>query len=69
MFNNPIDMLKMIKDPKNFVMNYVKNNNNPILNNLVNELEKGNNKAVEQFADNMLKEKGFDLNDLMKNIK
>lgn len=67
--NNPIEMLKMIKDPRGFVMDYVKKNNNPILNNLVQQVEKGDNKAVEQFADNMLKEKGSSLNDIMDFLK
>lgn len=67
--NNPIEMLKMIKNPKEFVMNYMKQNNNPVLNNLVKEIEKGNNEAVEKFANNMLKEKGTSLNDIMDFLK
>lgn len=67
--NNPIELIKAIKNPKEFVMNYMKQNNNPILNNLIQEAEKGNNKAVEQFANNILKEQGMDLNELMKNFK
>lgn len=67
--NNPIEMLKMIKDPRGYVMNYVKNNNNPILNNLVQQVENGDNKAVEEFANNMLKEKGSSLNDIMDFLK
>lgn len=67
--NNPLDMIKMIKNPKGFVMDYMKKNNNPILNNLVNEAEKGNGQAVEKFANNFLKQQGLDLNEIMKTFK
>lgn len=67
--NNPLDMLKMIKNPKQYVMDYMKQNNNPILNNLVQEAEKGNNQVIENFANNMLKEQGLNLNDIMNNLK
>lgn len=67
--NNPIEMIKMIKNPKGFVMDYMKQNNNPVLNNLVQQVEKGDNQAVEQFANNMLKEKGTSLKDIMDLLK
>lgn len=67
--NNAIELLKMIKNPKEYVVNYAKSSNNPILNNLISEAEKGNNKAVETFANNVFKEKGIDINELMKLIK
>lgn len=69
MFNNPLQMIKMIKDPKGFVMDFMKQNNNPILNNLIKEAEKGNNQAVETFANNLLKQQGMDLKDIMNNLK
>lgn len=67
--NNPLEMIKMIKNPKQYVMDYMKQNNNPILNNLVQEAEKGNNQAVETFANNILKQQGMDLNDIMNSLK
>lgn len=67
--NNPIEIIKAIKNPKQYVMDYMKQNNNPILNNLVQEAEKGNNQAVETFANNLLKQQGMDLNDIMNNLK
>lgn len=69
MFNNPLQMIKMIKDPKGFVMDYMKSNNNPILNNLLKEAEKGNEKAIEDFANNLLKQQGMNLNDIINNLK
>lgn len=67
--NNPLEMIKMIKDPKKYVMDYMKQNDNPILKNLVQEAEKGNNQAIETFANNILKQQGMDLNDIMNNLK
>lgn len=67
--NNPIEMIKAIKNPKEFVMNYMKQNNNPILNNLINEAQKGNTQSIEQFANNMLKEKGLNINDILNSLK
>lgn len=69
MFNNPLQMIKMIKDPKGFVMDYMKSNNNPILNNLLKEAENGNEKAIEDFANNLLKQQGMNLNDIINNLK
>lgn len=67
--NNPIELIKAIKNPQKFVMDYVQQNNNPMLNNLVKEAQNGNTKAVEDFANNMLKERGMNLNDIMNNLK
>lgn len=67
--NNPLEMIKMIKNPKKYVMDYMKQNNNPILNNLIQEAEKGNTQAVESFANNMLKEQGVNLSDVMNSLK
>lgn len=58
--NNPLDLLKAITNPKQFVMNYMKQNNNPILNNMIEQAEKGNTKEVEQIARNLCKERGMD---------
>lgn len=74
--NNPMqfmNMLKGIKNPKDAVINMVKSNNNPMVKNLVEMAEKGDNKGVEDFARNILKEQGRDfdseMNEFMKNFK
>ena len=58
--NNPMDMLKAIKNPKKYVMDMMQNNNNPILKNLVNMANTGNQKGVEEFARNLYREQGRD---------
>ena len=61
--NNPIqlmNMMKSIKNPKEAVINMVKSNNNPMLKNLVEMAEKGDNKGVENFARNLYAQQGRD---------
>lgn len=75
---NPIDMLKVImnknKNPKDIIKNVMlKGNSNPMITNLIDMAEKGNNKGVEQFARNIFKEKGKDFDkefeDFMNQIR
>lgn len=67
--NNIMDLIKMIKNPKEYAMGLVKQQNNPMLNNLVQMAEKGDTKGVENFARNMFKEKGEDFDKIMSNFK
>lgn len=45
---------------KQMVMSLIKSNSNPLFSNLIDMAEKGNQKGVEQFARNFLKEQGRD---------
>lgn len=67
--NNPIEMLKMIKNPEQYVRNIAKQQNNPILNNLIKMAEGNNQKDVENFARNVLKEQGQDFDSIMDLFK
>ena len=58
--NNPLQMLKMIKNPKQFAMNIIQKNSNPIFSNLVEMANKGDTKELENFARNVCKEKNID---------
>lgn len=58
--NNPLDMLKMIRNPKQYALNMAKQMNNPILSNMIQLAEQGKTKEVEQIARNIFKEKGID---------
>lgn len=60
---NPMSMFKMFmsknKDPKEILKNYMlQDNSNPMLKNLIEMVENGNTKGVEQFARNLFEEKG-----------
>lgn len=68
---NNIELIKKFMGkgmtPKGIVMQMM--GNNPIFTNLINMAEKGDNKGVEEFAKNILKERGFDLNKELANFK
>ena len=74
--NNPIEMIKSvmgISNPKDIVMKLLSQNNNPIFNNLMQMMEKGDDKGIEQFARNICKEKNIDFDkqfgEFMNNFK
>lgn len=68
---NPADIVRgfMAKGmtPKGIVKNMV--GNNPIFNNLIEMAEKGDEKGVETFARNIMKERGLDLDKELANFK
>ena len=73
---NPLNMIKGMMgnmNPKNIVMNMLKNNTNPIFANLIEMANKGDTRGLEQFAKNVCKEKGIDFdkqfNEFMSNFK
>lgn len=58
---NPMNFLKGMMgnmNPKNIAMNMLKNNANPIFNNLIDMANKGDTKGVENFARNYMKSQG-----------
>ncbi len=58
---NLLEMLKAIKDPKSFVTGQIGNNiQNPIIKQLVDMANKGDNKGVEKFARNFCKSNNID---------
>ena len=73
---NPINMLKGmmgISNPKDMAMKMLSQNNNPIFKNLMQMMEKGDDKGIEQFARNICKEKNIDFDkqfgEFMNNFK
>lgn len=67
--NNPLDLIKMIKNPKEFALNMAKQQSNPMLNNLIQMAEQGKTKELENFARNMFKEKGQNFDEIMSYFK
>ena len=47
-------------NPQEMLKRAINNNKNPIVNNLVQMAQSGNNKGVEEFARNLFKENGRD---------
>ena len=73
---NPLNAIKGmmgISNPKDMAMKMLKNNTNPIFNNLMQMMEKGDDKGIEQFARNICKEKNIDFDkqfgNFMNNFK
>ena len=73
---NPLNAIKGmmgIGNPKDMAMKMLKNNTNPIFNNLMQMMEKGDDKGIEQFARNVCKEKNIDFDkqfgEFMNNFK
>ena len=61
-----MNLLKGVKSPKDAVINMIKSNNNPMVKNLVDMAEKGDNEGIEKFARNMFKEQGRDFDSEIK---
>ena len=57
---NPIQFLKGIKNPQQFVMNMLGQNQNPMATQLMQMVKTGNTNQIEQFARNICKERGMD---------
>ena len=54
---NPIEFMKGIKNPQQFVMNMLKQNQNPMAIQLMNLAKTGNKTQIENFARNICKER------------
>lgn len=70
---NPIEFIRGIQNPKQFVMNMMKQNTNPMLNNLMQMGQNGNTKGVENFARDLFKQQNRDFDkeyaEFLKQIK
>ncbi len=66
---NSINFIKnFINNPQQLVMKMLANNTNPIFNNLIKMANAGDTKGVEEFAKNIMKEKGMDFNKEFSNF-
>ena len=54
---NPMQFLRGIKNPQQFVMNMLGQNQNPMAIQLMQMANSGNAKQIEQFARNICKER------------
>ena len=57
---NPMEFMKGIKNPKQFVINMLKQSQNPMAIQLMQMAKSGNTQQIEQFARNVCKECGMD---------
>ena len=70
---NPLQMIKLAmsggKNPQEIVKQMIRNNNNPIIQNLVKMAENGDYQGVENVARNMFKEQGRDFDVEIKDFQ
>lgn len=57
---NPMQFLRGIKNPQQFVMNMLGKNQTPIGMQLINLAKTGDKTQIENFARNICKERGMD---------
>lgn len=65
-------MMQAVKNPQQFMQQIMNNSEvmqNPIAQNTINMLQKGDKKGLEELARNMCKEKGINADDALKQIK
>lgn len=55
-----MELLKAIKNPKQYVLGMAKNTQNPMLNKLIEYANNGQTDKLEEFARNYAKENGKD---------
>lgn len=58
---NPMEFMKGIKNPKQFVINMLKQSQNPMAIQLMQMAKNGNTNQIEQFARNICKERRYRL--------
>ena len=71
---NPMQLMQMLRgngNPRQMLMNMMKGQagNNPVMNNALQMMEKGDSKGLEQLCRNLGKEKNVDIDQMMNQIK
>lgn len=70
---NAIKNMIGFNSPKEMALKMLGQNSNPMINNLIQMAEKGDNKGIENFARNIFKDRGMDFDkefsNFMNNMK
>lgn len=69
---NPMQIMQMMNNPKNFAKQMFNNSQamrNPILKNAIGLVDKGDAKGLEQLARNLCKEKGINADEMFNQMK
>lgn len=67
--NNPMELIKLITNPQQYVMDIAKNNTNPLLPQLIEMAKKNDMQGLENFARNMFKQQGQDFDQIKSMFK
>lgn len=69
---NPMQIMQIMNNPKNFAKQMFNNSQamqNPILKNAVGLVDKGDTNGIEQLARNLCKEKGLNADEMFNQMK
>ena len=66
----PNNIIKMFKgqNPKQLAMNMAKQNSNPMIANLIKMANEGKTQGIEEFARNIMQERGMDFDSEFANF-
>lgn len=71
---NPMQLMQMIRGggkPQQAIINMMKqqSGNNPVIDNAINMMEKGDNAGIEKLARNLCKERNINPDDILSQVK
>ena len=71
---NPMQLMQMIRgggNPQQAIINMTKqqSGNNPVIDNAINMMEKGDNAGIEKLARNLCKERNINPDDILSQVK
>ena len=71
---NPMQLMQMIRgggNPQQAIINMMKqqSGNNPVIDNTINMMEKGDNAGIEKLARNLCKERNINPDDILSQVK
>ena len=71
---NPMQLMQMIRgggNPQQAIINMMKHQsgNNPVIDNAINMMEKGDNAGIEKLARNLCKERNINPDDILSQVK
>ncbi len=65
---SPFQLMQGMKNPKEFVMNMMGQNSNPMIGQLMQMAKNGDSQQIENFARNLCKERGIDFDSEFLNL-
>ena len=70
---NPMQLMQMIRgggNPQQAIINMMKqqSGNNPVIDNAINMMEKGDNAGIEKLARNLCKERNITPDDILSQV-
>lgn len=69
--NNPLQLIQVMQNPQQFIQNMMQNSQamqNPIMQNAMKMYQSGDRKGLESLVNNVAKEQGTTVQDMMKKL-